>query len=400
MKKQKTRKPTTEFSAINSLLAQFHQRAENKKKSLEQAIKKIGKIFKADGVALWIVEEETQFMKIAVAVGLSDRYLRYFNKTDRIHVGHGIVGRVIQQRETILSKRPAIDKRIKLIRWREIIQEEGICAFLSTPMFIGLEKIGTLNIYYKQPTHHFTLEEIELTEILAYHFALFFAQDIAYRQKESTHQELAEYRKRILKLRDVTEFLSLGVRGSFKKALKRIVKQTLSDFGGSGIAIFQKKNKKLVLVESYGFSVYAQQYLHEYPLQINMAVSGDRVFTAEQLQMSSRVLTDEQVPKFWKTLLANEGFVSECIFPLEVRDNPVGILTTYYRQEHVYSSEEFGVLDTIAHFLAISLENFQIFLSLQEKINELERFYKLTVGRELKMIELKKEIEELKEKVK
>ena len=34
-----------------------------------------------------------------------------------------------------------------------------------------------------------------------------------------------------------------------------------------------------------------------------------------------------------------------------------------------------------------------------EKIEELERFRKLTVGRELKMIELKKEIDELKNKV-
>jgi hypothetical protein len=36
---------------------------------------------------------------------------------------------------------------------------------------------------------------------------------------------------------------------------------------------------------------------------------------------------------------------------------------------------------------------------LQEKIKELEKFQKMAVGRELKMIELKREIEELKKKV-
>lgn len=36
---------------------------------------------------------------------------------------------------------------------------------------------------------------------------------------------------------------------------------------------------------------------------------------------------------------------------------------------------------------------------LQERVEELEKFYKLTIGRELKMIELKKEIETLKEEI-
>jgi len=36
---------------------------------------------------------------------------------------------------------------------------------------------------------------------------------------------------------------------------------------------------------------------------------------------------------------------------------------------------------------------------LEERVNELERFHKLTVGRELKMIELKKEIKKLKEEL-
>ena len=378
MKKQEIKKPTIEFSVINSILTQFNQGAENKNKALKRAAKEIQKIFGADAVALWTIEEETQFMKIAVSAGLSARYIRYFNKTDRIRVGHGIVGRVIQQRKTILSKRTQVDKRIELNRWRELIRDEGIHTILSTPMFIGSEAIGALNIYYKQPTHHFTPEEIQLVEILAHHFALFFALDTARGEKEYTYQELAKYRKRILKLQNVTEFLNLSVRQSFQKALKRIVEQILSDFGGVGIAIFQKEDEKLALLESYGFSAHAERYLREHPLRIDIAVPASRAFALQQLQKSSKVLTEEHVPKFWKTLIANEGFIGECAFPMTVRDNPIAVLTVYYPREHVYSPEELGILDTIADFLAVSLENLQVFISLQEKIKELEEYIDVT----------------------
>jgi len=36
---------------------------------------------------------------------------------------------------------------------------------------------------------------------------------------------------------------------------------------------------------------------------------------------------------------------------------------------------------------------------LQEKVEELEKFHRLTVGRELKMVELKKEIEKLQKEL-
>lgn len=39
-------------------------------------------------------------------------------------------------------------------------------------------------------------------------------------------------------------------------------------------------------------------------------------------------------------------------------------------------------------------------MELQEKVTELERFYKAVVGRELKMRELKQELEKLKKKTK
>lgn len=372
MKNRKTKKITSDFLIINFLITQLHWTAENKKKALRQAMQGIQKILKADGIALWTIEEPTQFMKIMVAVGLSLRYINYFNKTDRIRIGHGVVGRVIQEGKTILSEKALKDERIELVRWREIIQEEGISSFLSASMFVGLEKIGALNIYYKQ-THHFTPEEVQLAEILAHHFALFLSRDKAHRQKEETIQKLVEYRKRMLNLRDVVGFLGLRVRQPLQKALKLITEQTLWDFGGSGIIIFQKEKRNLLLIESYGFSKFSQNYLHKHPLRLNMAVPASRAFIKQQIQAIPKVLIEDDVLKFWKTLLANEGFIGECALPLTVRENPIGVLGVYYPREHQYLPEELSILGTIAHVIAVSLENLQSFRSLATQREELEK---------------------------
>ena len=67
MKKQ----TTTDFSTIRDLFTDFHRQKEDKKKLLEETMKAVQKIFKADGVTLWTIEEKTQFMKIEAASGLS-----------------------------------------------------------------------------------------------------------------------------------------------------------------------------------------------------------------------------------------------------------------------------------------------------------------------------------------
>tara|TARA_Y100000310_G_scaffold85265_1_gene82095 strand:+ start:10188 stop:12320 length:2133 start_codon:yes stop_codon:yes gene_type:complete len=361
MKKQ----TTTDFSTIRDLFTDFHRQKEDKKKLLEETMKAVQKIFKADGVTLWTIEEKTQFMKIEVASGLSLKYIRYFNKTDRIRFGHGIVGRVMKYRKTLTSTKASQDRRIGLARWREIIKEEGIEAVLSSPMFLGQTVVGTFNVYYKKlPDHRFTPKEIKLAEIFAHHFALFLIQDRSFRQGEEIGQKLIKYRGRVLKLRDVTGFLSLRVRKSFQKTLKLITEQILSDFGGSKIAIFQKENKNMFLVESYGFSENTRKHLNKHPLKIDTRVPINQAFVEQKIQKSSKVLIEDNVEKSWKTLLANEGVVGESVFPLTVRDDPIGVLSVYYPHEHQYLPEEIGILDTIAHFLAVSLENLRIFLSL------------------------------------
>jgi hypothetical protein len=94
-----------------------------------------------------------------------------------------------------------------------------------------------------------------------------------------------------------------------------------------------------------------------------------------------------------------KGFVTD--YPLTIRHRG-GRLTDVLYNASVYKDLEGNVLGVFAAARDVTGRK-QVEMELAEqrsrellRLAELERFQKLTIGRELKMIELKKEIEELK----
>ncbi|MCD6528528.1 hypothetical protein J7K44_02725, partial [bacterium] len=61
--------------------------------------------------------------------------------------------------------------------------------------------------------------------------------------------------------------------------------------------------------------------------------------------------------------------------------------------------QDLDLLTTLASQAAIAFNNALSYTEIEKRKEELEKFYKLTVGRELRMIELKKKIKELEEKM-
>jgi GAF domain-containing protein len=135
----------------------------------------------------------------------------------------------------------------------------------------------------------------------------------------------------------------------------------------------------------------------------------------EDVYSDARIPADAYRPTFVKSLL---------MVPIRM-DDPIGAIGTYWAHPHTASSEELQLLQALADSTAVAIENVQLYeglkaakqeaeaktaaavreiarretaeLQLHEKIRELEAFHDATVGRELKMMDLEREVEQLRQ---
>ncbi len=350
---------------LNDLSRGLNIADQNSNAALIEASNQLISKLPIDAVAIWTLEHDTNFMKIETATGLSERFVRFFNKTDRIALGKGLVGGVIQKRQSLFINKLAEYKNIGTARWNEMLNEEGIVSVLAAPILAHEVSIGVLTIYYKKE-HSFSDSERLFFEILANQLAVIISSNHQYQQLAQNARMLENQVENMTNIQKTTQVLNRYLHDSLDVSLSYVADYFTKKFNVKSISVFKSDDHaiRLSLVASHGLSEYMRGYFESHVPNTNTATFLGSAYHAKEPKISARVFTDERISKDWVIAMAMEKQVAMGAFPLIVQGNSIGVLVTTYDHLHVFSSEELTILNTFAQFFAVALENASTFESL------------------------------------
>ena len=145
-------------------------------------------VMKAKICSLWILDQNTQELKIRATQAMSKEYL----KDRSLKVGEGIVGLVAKDKKPVVILDVLEDSKYKE---KKLAKKESLVSMLSVPMMVKKRVIGVVNCYTTVP-YKFKKGDIDLLSTVANQAAVAI-ENTELLVKTKVIQEELEARKKI-----------------------------------------------------------------------------------------------------------------------------------------------------------------------------------------------------------
>jgi two-component system CheB/CheR fusion protein len=218
-------------------------------------------------------------------------------------------------------------------------------------------------------------------------------------EREHTRRELAEDLAFTERLRYVAERVADddGMQGLFADIVDAAIFLMHADAGT--VQLLDEAGQRLRLLAARGFAPEMIERCAEVEV-------GDHTSCGMAVNTRRRAFVDYTQPRAgedgvwdrWHRDVA--GLCCALSTPLITRaGRPVGVITTHWRQPRTPGERELRFLDLLTRQAADAVEREQVATALRTHVAELERFNHAAMGREMRMIELKREINALAERL-
>lgn len=308
--------------------------------------------------AIWLIDEHTNDLICQHEVSFTNLVESPRLVGKRLQQGDGLVGWVIEHRQTILTNDVHSDSR-----WNSQFDEETsfeTYSILCAPLTHHENVIGVIEVINSR-NGGFTNEDASLLEAITPIAAVAIQNAQLF---EATRQRAEEL--------DTLNHIGTAITSSLDKqviinnALNRIKQLFNADFTG----LMQKGVEDGTLIAYMSFP-HTSQNIDKVILSAEQSHAG-QVLESLQPILKANLMIDPDTPESVRTLVNNRLHALMTV-PLIVVDRAIGVIEIASSQIDKYSENDLRVLQSIAFTMSVALENAQLYEDLKQSLAERER---------------------------
>lgn len=252
---------------------------------------------------------------------------------------------VIEEQSPLVIANLQTDSRT---RHPHFYREHGLISYAGVPLIAKDEALGVLGIYTKEE-HSFSKEEIELLMVLAGQAAIAIHNARLY---EHTQRQL----KRIQGVSEINNAIASSL--SLKNVLDVLLEKTelfCSMAIACGVRLFDETTGKMVPLASrhIPFEEWRQEVSSAKGRLTKRLIETKKPMAILNMHADSRTSMNN--------FARRHGLISYLGVPLIVRDEFIGNLVIYTKEEHDFSAEEIDFFTNLGSQAAIAIHNAQLY---------------------------------------
>lgn len=287
----------------------------------------------------------------------------YVHIGSRLKMGEGAAGYAAQTRKPL-----RIDDYSTWEGRSPQYEKTGFHAVMDVPMLYGGELIGVLAVdEIGDSTRTFTEDDERLLTLLA---SLAAGAIHSTRLRQEAIQRLEQMQT--LRVIDKVIASSLDLKITLNILLDHVIQ--LQGVDAADVLLLHPYEQTLQYVAGRGFFT---QMIETANVHLNDGYAGRSVMERRRLEISDPSLIMDNPP--FAELWAQEKFHSYICVPLIVKGEVKGVMEIYFRSIFKPAGEWFEFLETLASQAAITIDNVQMFDSIQQVNMEMAIAYEATI---------------------
>ncbi len=329
---------TKELAALNALAVTV-SRSLDLDELLTDALDKTLQVMEIEAGGIYLLDEQADLLTVVAHRGFSPQFVA---DIDRLKVGEGFSGRVVQSGQPLIVRNVSADPRLT----RMAVREQGLRSLAIVPLSSKGKVLGTL-FAITRGYHEFTDQDVQLLTSIGHQIGVAIENARLFEAEQRRAEQfrvISEVGRRVTSILAVDEIL---------EPIAHLVKDTL---GYHQVAIGLIEGDEVVYRSAAGSSWEALKHQ-----SLRFKVGGEAL-TGWVAQSGEPLLVPDvdQESRYYR-VPGDDKTRSELLVPLKTKEAVIGVLAVSSARLNGFDQTDLTVLQSLAHQAALAIENARLF---------------------------------------